>query len=477
MNRLALFCLVVFIGCGGEQGHATDEAGDAPAPSHVLTARIDSIAQAALADGPVAGLSIAVMQDGDVLHAQGYGFADLENQVPATAETVYVIASVTKLLTGATVMTLVEDGRLRLDDYLTTLLPAFPNPEQGRQITLRHLLNHTSGLPDLLHASLSRWEETGEPLTPDFALNYLDGRPLDFSPGSNWSYTNSGTYLAGLIIERVTGQPYGRAVREALAEPLGLQDTFLCDDNLMPERRTIGYAPSDSGLVRTPFYETAGVETGFRAAGGFCSTALDLVRLPDALKEHEVLSKTGLATMLHPTTLADGTTVDYGFGVRRGTLDGHTVWGRTGGHRSTWAVVAHYPNDAVTVAVLVNTDGTPENAWILEGKIARAVLELGPPRVDERPIVTDALHPYTGLYEDVRSDRRFRITADDGRLHLAVLNSERPAQTLVHLGDHTFGFPDAPMDRLVFHMQDGRAQSYAIYWDGLFFNFRKRIHP
>ncbi len=440
-----------------------------------LSVRIDSIAHAALVEGPIAGLSIAVMQDGAVLHAEAYGFADIETGAPATAETVYVIASVTKLLTAATIMRLVESGRLRLDDDLASLLPAFPNPEQGRRITLRHLLNHTSGLPDLLAVYQKHWEQTGEPIKPDFVLDHLDGHPLDFEPGTNWSYSNTGFYLTGLIVERVTGQPYGTAVREVLAEPLGLYDTFLCDDNLLPERRTVGYAPSDSGLVRTPFYETAGEKTGFGAAGGFCSTALDLARLPGTFQSSRLLSETSLDTMLHPTTLTNGTSVDYGLGVRQGSLDGHTGWGHTGGNRSTWAVVAHYPDDEVTIVVLVNTDGSRENAWVLEGRIARAVLQLGPPRVAERPITPNELSPYTGRYEDVRGGRQFLVSIEDGHLQVAVLNDERPATPLVHLGDHTFGFPDAPTDYLTFHMQDGRAEGYSLYFDGLFFNYRQRV--
>ncbi len=441
-----------------------------------FSTRIDSIAQAALDSGSVAGISVAVAREGEVVYARGYGFMDIEHEVPAAPETVYVIASVTKLLTAATVMQLVEKGLLSLDDELPSLLPAFPNLEQGRQITLRHLLNHTSGLPDLLHAHLKNWEQTREPLAPDFVFDYLDGLPLDFEPGTNWSYTNSGTYLAGLIIERVTGKPYGTAVREVLAVPLGLHDTFLCDDNLIPERRTLGYAYTDSELVRTPFYETAGEKTGFRGAGGFCSTAIDLARLPDALQSGQIISPAGLATMLQPTTLIAGTQVDYGLGVRRGSLDGHNVWGRTGGNRSTWAIVAHYPGDALTIVVLVNTNGTRENAWILEGRIAQSLLELGPPEIQERPIALDALSPYTGHYEDVRRKRQFLVTAEEEGLKLATLGDERPATTLVHLGNHTFGFPEAPMDRLVFYMNEGEALGYSLYYDGLFFNYRQRLN-
>jgi hypothetical protein len=179
--------------------------------------------------------------------------------------------------------------------------------------------------------------------------------------------------------------------------------------------------------------------------------------------------------MLHPTTLANGTSIDYGAGVRRGRLDGHTVWGHTGGNRSTWAILAHYPDDAMTIAVLVNTDGSPDDAWVLEGRIARAMLELGPPRLAERRITPAELSAYAGRYEDVRGGRQFDVGSRDGRLQVTTLNDSRPGTPLVHVGNHTFAFPDAPTDFLSFHMRNGRAEGYSLFFDGLYFNYRQRV--
>ena len=441
-----------------------------------LAARIDSIALAALEDGPIAGLSIAVMEGSETIHAQGYGWADISDEAPATSATVFDLASVTKLITAAAVMTLVEAGKLSLSDDLAMLLPDFPNPEQGRQITLRHLLSHTSGLRDYAAADLERWEQTAEPLAPAFVFDFLRGRPLDFEPGTNWSYSNSGFYLVGLIIERVSGQQYGTYVRDALAEPHGLHEIFLCDDDLLPTHRSVGYAPGDSGLVKSRLYQTTGEENGIKGDGGLCGSVTDLGRLPEALKRSRLLSRAGLAMMIRPTTLAGKTRVDYGLGVRRGSLDGHALWGHTGGVTSYWSTLVHYPDDDVTIAVLVNTDGGSEDAVTIEGDVARVVLKLGEPRLEEQSISEEALQSYTGTFFERGEDgpRNVSLTAHAGRLSLDMLHDERPATVLRFLGNDTFGWAEYPMDRFVFHMENGRARGYSVYHNGIFAGLLQR---
>ncbi|MDX1531471.1 MAG: serine hydrolase domain-containing protein, partial [Rhodothermales bacterium] len=315
-----------------------------------LSTRIDSIAQAALDDGPLAGLSIAVMRDGEVRHARGYGLADIETGRPVTAETLFNVASVGKIIAAAAVLRLVDEGTLSLDDDLASLLPAFPNPEQGRQITLRQLLNHTSGLNDYVPADLERWKQSREPLDPSFVLDYVRDRPLDFEPGTDYSYTNTGFYLAGLIVERVSGSSWGDYVLREVAAPLGLHSVVLCDE--AGARRTTVYDRTDAGLV----VSVVGAEQGIRGDGGLCMNVLDLARLPHALRTSGLLSASSLEEMLRPTVLADGLVVDYGLGVARGVLHGHPLWGHLGGAEgSLAATLIHYPDDDVTIAVVVNT--------------------------------------------------------------------------------------------------------------------------
>ena len=432
-------------------------------------ATIDSIAATALVQGPIAGMSIAVMRGDDLIVSRGYGFADLEKGVVATADTVYDIASVTKLLTAAAIMRLVDAGRLRLEDDLATRLPVFPNREQGRRITVRHLLSHTSGLHDYEAADTERWLAEGTPLTESFVLDFLRDRPLDFEPGTRWSYSNSGFYLLGLIIQHLTGRDYGRYVREEIALPLGLTDTFVCDQPLALDRRTRGYRPGEGALVPSRLFTPRNI----MGDGGLCSTAVDLARLPGALRQRNVLSKAALAGMMQPTELAGGVAVDYGLGVRRGVLAGHPLWGHTGGMRTYWAVLVDYPDDDVIVVVIVNTDGAEADALTIEGRIARAVLDLGEPALRDLPLSQDEIQVYSGLFEDGTS--RVRFLGEDSRLRRAAQDSSHPPRSMLHQGNGVFGWSEYPMDRIVFHVAGGRTVGVSEYYNGLFATFRRAV--
>ncbi len=440
-------------------------------PDHNIGPAIDSIATAALTSGPVAGLSIAVVREGEIIYASGYGSADLEGARDATRETVYVAASVTKMLTALAALTLVHDGRLTLDDTLADLLPAYPNPEQARVIRLRHLLNHTSGLHDLLDSPLLETVEQGQPIVASAVLEWLKDQPLDFEPGTHWMYSNTAFYLVGLIIEEVSGLTYGDFVRDRVARPLGLHDTFLCDDWLLPERRTVGYEPADGGLTRTDTYETTGAKTGFGAAGGFCSTAIDLAMLPTALSESALLPDSLLQEMRTPTTLDTYATVDYGFGVRLGELGGQALWGHSGGSASTWAMVTHYPAQDVTVSVMMNTDRSRADAWLVQGRVARTVLGIDPPTVDS--VATVDIARYQGHYIGGRGDRNFELTARGGRLLIKETGSAREPTPTVPVGNDKFAIATSPTDHLAFSIREGQVLGYSVYWDGVFWNYRR----
>lgn len=466
--RTAAAALVLLAGCAPAGPSGSSTALDAATGS-----AIDSIAAEALEAGPVAGLSIAVVRDGRVVYARGHGSADMAAGRATTHETVYVAASVTKMLTSLAALTLVRDGRLDLGGTLGELLPSHPIPEWAQGVTLRQMLDHTSGLPDLVRDAQDRWLATGQPLEPAWVLEWLRFRRLDFEPGTRWSYSNTGFYLVGLIIEATSGRPYGDYVREAVALPLGLDDTFLCDDGLLPERRTVGYEPGDDGLTVSSNYETTGVKTGFGAAGGFCSTAVDLASLPQALAESQLLPDALLTLFRSPTTLADGATVDYGLGVRLGSLDGHALWGHTGGSSSTWAVVAHYPESSTTVATMVNTDGARPDAWMLEGRVARRVLGLPDASIDS--VVVSDLGRYEGRYVGGRGNRQFEISAEGARLRIRELGRDGFPTDLTPVGEHRFALSNRPMDHVVFEVRDGVVLGYSIYWDGIFWESRRAV--
>lgn len=450
---------VMAASCSDGEGHK-DSVAD----------RIDEIAESAISEGPIAGLSIAVLRGQDVIVSKGYGYADLEAKVPATADTIYDIASVTKLFTAVAIMKLVQAGKLDLDDDLASLLPELPNADQARRITVRQLLNHTSGLADYVVAHTEYWLTGGKPVTSAWVLDYLAGRPLMFEPGSQWSYSSSGFYLLGMIVERVSGLPYNQYVRDEIAAPLGLAATAPCDGVFGSAPATRGYGVAESGLVANRLFGAPNIV----ADGGLCSTVGDLARLPAALARGDVVNAASLAEMRERTTIASGVAIDYGLGVRRGVLEGHELWGHTGGMESYWAVLARYPEDDVTIVVLVNTEGAGEDALTVEGNVARVVLELDEPVLADLPVTPAEATTYGGTYQ--RGPNRFRIYSEAGRLRRAVEGSDRPPGTLMHQGEGSFAFTvEYPMDRLVFHVVDGRAVGSSEYYNGVFAEYSRRM--
>lgn len=438
-----------------------------PAPDP-LAARIDSIALDMRDRGPLAGLSIAVARSGRIVHARGYGLASRETGQPATASTPYNIASVAKILAAATVASLVDDGLLALDDRIVDRLPVLARETALADVTLGDALSMTAGLPDYIDDDLERWTRTREPLGSAFVLDWLHRRPLLEPPRTQWIYSNTGFYLAGLIVERITGYPWAEMVDSAVAGPLGLDSIDLCDD--VGPVRARGYELRDGAFV----VSVQDLEEGIRGDAGLCASVEDLALLPSRLLRRGILSDTMLSRMLGRTVLDDGRAVDYGLGVARGELLGHTLWGHLGGAGSIIAVLAHYPADDVTIAVLTNTRRAAVDALVVEGEVARLVLGLESPELRDLPLGND--DPiYEGTYRGDRTGTVWSFVREGP--HLVRITEDGTRLTLLRQDDHTFGRADWPMDRFVFHVRDGRATAVATFLNGFFDGDYRRYDP
>src|SRR5262245_9217427 len=300
-------------------------AGALTTPAHAqapdtraLVRYVDSVATAAVTEHRTAGVSVAVVKNGHTVLAKGYGFADLENDVPATAATVYRIGSVTKQFTSAAIMRLVEQGKVSLDDTLQKFLPNFPT--QGNRVTVRHLLNHTSGIKS--YTSLGpKWQRVNRlDLAQDSLVAMFANEPFDFKPGDAWLYDNSGYFLLGMIIEKLTGKSYGQYLQDELFTPLGLKSTIYCDQAPLIKHRAQGYAskPDGSFINAEPLSMTQP-----DAAGSLCSTVTDLAAWTLALSSGKVVSPASYKLMTTPGTLNDGKPLSYGFGLGVGAMGGH----------------------------------------------------------------------------------------------------------------------------------------------------------
>ena len=357
-----------------------DVSTSAVATDTPLEARIDAAAADVLRDVAPAGLSIAVVRRGRPVLAKGYGYADLADRIPATATTIYRLASITKEFTAAAILHLAEQGRLTLDDPVVEHLPDHPGLDP--RITLRHLLSHTSGIADA--RVFSALEETGGVGTDRGELiDLVASQPLDFEPGTQHSYSNMGFVLLGAVIEHVTGTSYGDYVRDEILRPMGLDRTFQCPDEQRPDAQWAHGYDVQYGtwtralrLGRPPaFIDPPPINMAVvSSAGALCSTAIDLARWPGKLRTF--LDPASLREMSRPTELADGTDVPYGLGMQIRTFGSHPAVSHGGVVNGFVGLVADFPRDDLSVAILINTRLLHlEQGLVIANDVLRAVFD------------------------------------------------------------------------------------------------------
>ena len=364
-----------------------------------LVARLDSIAGAPVKAGSVAGMSVAVVKGRDTLLMKGYGFADVENQLPATPQTVFRIGSITKQFTSSAIMQLVQEGKLNLDDDITKYGLTFPT--HGRKILLRHLLNHTSGIPSYTDVGNRFGTVMRLDLTHDSLIAVIARDSLQFEPGTHFYYNNTGYFMLGMIIEKVTGKKYDDWLAERLFTPNALAGSTYCDTKKLIPRRAQGYDKGANGFTNSDFLS---MDLPY-AAGSLCSTVGDLVSWTTQLHAGRIVNATSFREMTTPVKLPSGRPMSYGFGLTTDTAGNHRVISHGGGINGFISSLAHYPDDSLTVVVLANTSPAPSDA--VADALARAVLGVArrvpqPPK--DLPTTAEQRAKYVGRYALTRPD-------------------------------------------------------------------------
>jgi len=316
--------------------------------------KVDDFIGAEMGSRHIPGLSLAAVRDGRVIKAKGYGLANVELKVPATPDSVYQIGSMTKQFTAAGIMLLVEEGKVSLDETIGNYLHDLPGAWRG--VTVRHLLTHTSGIKDF--ADLADTEtERSKDYTKAQIIALVSGAPLEFRPGQKWNYSNTGYFLLGMIIERVSGKTYGQFLHDRIFSPLGMSATRLNNVNDIVPDRAAGYVLRDGRL-----YNGQPVNpTHPYAAGALLSTASDLAKWDAALYTERVLRESSIKQIMTPTTLNDGRPARntyfnnyYGFGWFLGELGGHKYADHGGVIPGFTADIIRFSDDRITIIVLTN---------------------------------------------------------------------------------------------------------------------------
>jgi D-alanyl-D-alanine carboxypeptidase len=297
----------------------------------------------------VPGMTVAVVERGKIRYMRGFGFADLGKKIPASPSTVYRIGSVTKQFTATLVMQAVEHRKVSLDDTLGSILPT--SPKDWQAVTVRQLLNHTAGIPS--YTELPDYLELiQQPVTPDHINDRILSKPLDFEPGTQWKYSNSGYILLGMILERLYGEPFREILRKGILAPLGMRHTYFTTEDHSVMNRARGYTMTAGRVEPAEYIYMVWPFT----AGEMESTAEDLAAWDAALYGAKILRPSSLKQMWTPATLRDGSRVGYGMGWAIGSANGIPIVDHSGGINGFRCYIQRTPTLGSTVIVLTNTD-------------------------------------------------------------------------------------------------------------------------
>jgi len=352
----------------------------------IVEAKIDAAAKQDVDSGRVAGAAVAVLRNGKLVFAKGYGRANLELAAPVNARTVFRVGSLTKQFTAAGVLLLAEQGKLNIDDRLSLYLPNFP---RANEVTLRDLLNHTSGIHNFTEGPVINKISTSGATVKELVTDIASQSPLyDFEPGKGWWYSNSNYALLGAVIEKVSGESWGAFMKAEIFDKLGMADTAADDARDVVPGRASGYTliGGTAGKFRNADFTDMSVPY---AAGALRSTAEDMARWNAALFGGKLLKPQSLKEMLAPGRLRNGeenqTAIawpgakafpppagfvpgPYAFGLEHHSQDARRIIGHDGSIAGFDAVMQNYIDEGLTIIVLTNTNGA---AHPLEAKVAK----------------------------------------------------------------------------------------------------------
>lgn len=315
--------------------------------------QIDSFVREKMTANHIPGLSLAVLRDGKIIYAKGYGMANLELSVPTTEKTAYAITSISKTFTALAAMMLVEAGKISLEEPISMHFSDLPTA--WRPVTIRQLLNHTSGISSFTnHKTIPC--EVGKDVR-DYkqgdALKEVACLPLDFAPGERWAYGDTGYYLLGMLIEKASGKTYEQFLRERIFAPLGMSDTRLISYTELIPNRADGY-----NFHNGAFRHATRFEFDEFPNAGLVSTVLDMAKFDAALYGEKSLKRATLEQMWTNAKLSNGESVQsYGLGFGLTPFRGHRRVGHSGGGGLGFSTtITRFIDDKVTVIVLTNAD-------------------------------------------------------------------------------------------------------------------------
>jgi CubicO group peptidase (beta-lactamase class C family) len=468
MFRLAITSVALSLFCS-VAAHAQQAANSTP--------DLDAIVKRIIAQEHVVGASVLVARGDHVLLHQGYGFADLGLEVPTKAETVYHIVGPMLPFTGIAVMQQVERGKLSLDDDISKYIPEFPL--QGHHVTIRQLLNHTSGIVDYHYLGDPIEATSRQPKALDEVMALYANKNWVNEPGKKWDWSISGFQLLVTIVERVTGQSFPDYVQQNIFKPAGVKSTTYCDDFNLTRGLSHSYRKIGAG-AEMKYVAAQENDMAYNSDLRFCSTVGDLLQLWRAIKTKnlvrpETFKQMSTAEGAAAQMSAQDPKAQYGFAMILNHEDDHRRIGQHGSLMGYSGSLYEFPEDQLTIVVLTNTED--QNAYAITRALGRAILglpALPTPKpaaeliLADKPVSDAERKQLAGTYvlklgsvsanlhdSFAQYRRTYRVFDENGRLMIQPLG-EGP-ERLLKQDDGSFALRSSPESHVSFVLQNDRA--------------------
>jgi CubicO group peptidase (beta-lactamase class C family) len=425
-------------------------------PEDRLSKSIDSLVSPQFT-GNQPGAEILIAKKGQIVYKKGFGSANLELNVPVQPDMVFDLGSITKQFTAAAILQLVEQGKITLQDSLQQYIKDYPS--KGYRITIENLLTHTSGIPDYMQM------DTGDPYAerkdfkPKEIIDLFKALPLQFEPGTRFSYSNSGYFLLGYIIEQITGESYYQYVREHILVPSGLDHTFFNQPGKIIPGHVNGYK-KEGGLYKKADYWSATLPY---AAGDLVSNAADLFKWHQALYAGKVLKKETLHRAVTPFILKNGSSAGYGYGWYQKDFNSVKSIGHGGAITGFLTDEMYYPDEDVYVVILCNCECIAKD----ELAVSVAGLALGKPLQADLHLNESVLNRYTGTYAMLPDQKRTMVITKNGD-HLVASLAGQGSYDLLFQSEADFNFKGIPGANAHFVMENGEVTRFTLQQNGEF---------
>jgi CubicO group peptidase (beta-lactamase class C family) len=434
---------------------------------------LDDYLAGQLSRKPFVGISVAVVQGGQVTFCKGYGYASKETKTPVDIDTRFAVASVTKEFTAACILLLSEEGKLSVDDPVAKY---FPDLSRAQDVRLLDLMNMVSGYRDYYPLHYLTKEMT-RPTTPDAVINEYAKQPLDFEPGARWSYSNTNYLILGRIVEKVSGKSYEDFLQERILRPLGMAHT-----GFEPDPARAGAAQGYSSFAAFGPQPAPREPPGWMfSAGGLYSTPSDLVAWDLALMHGKVLKPESYRIMTSNRLLTNGVSTGYGGGLAIREVDRQIVLFHDGGATGFWSFNEFVPSTQSAFCVIVNSDNVSKTELVnhLESFLLPPELDGPVPKIAGPEPLTVATQLFAA-FQQGKIERS--LLSEDFDAFLTPEKLERAASSLKELGppksvrllstlerggmahsELEFEFEKTSLYADLYRTPDGKVQEFLLY--------------